>query len=156
MEDFNYLKDFLRCDQDGRIFLLNQNSEIVSSVNGNGYKQFRLEGKLWEDHRVVWMLYNKSNIPKGLEIDHEDTDKLNNHPLNLRLVTRNQNCWNRNNYSSNNTGVKGVGWHKGKLRGRIQVNGKQIHVGYFESLEEAKEVMIKTREVLHKEFARHE
>lgn len=156
MDDYKYLSDILEYDENGTLFWLSTGEEVSSNPNKNGYKHFRIEGKLWEDHRIVWILHNKQDIPKGMEVDHEDTNKLNNKPDNLRLATRSQNCWNRNNYVSNTTGVKGVGWHKGQLRGRIQVHGKQIHVGYFKSLEEAREAMWNIRYKLHKDFARHE
>lgn len=42
-------------------------------------------------HRVVWMYFNKSEIPDALEINHKDGNPKNNHPNNLELVTRKEN-----------------------------------------------------------------
>lgn len=42
-------------------------------------------------HRIVWMVYNKRTIPIGLEPNHEDGNKQNNNPSNLKAVTRSQN-----------------------------------------------------------------
>lgn len=160
-EEYCYLSQFFWFDSEGLLYWHpnhqghEANSVVTTSVNGNGYLHSRLAGQLYEVHRVIWMLHNDCDIPSGMEIDHEDTNKLNNSPRNLRLVTRNQNCHNRNNYKSNTTGVKGVGWHKGKLRGRIMLNGRQYHIGYFKDLDEASVKMIEARNKLHKEFANH-
>ena len=43
-------------------------------------------------HRVVWMYFNKSEIPDALEINHKDGNPKNNHPNNLELVTRKENA----------------------------------------------------------------
>lgn len=41
-------------------------------------------------HRIVWEVHN-GPIPAGMEIDHIDMDKTNNHISNLRLVTHAEN-----------------------------------------------------------------
>lgn len=51
--------------------------------------------------------------------------------------------------SKNNTsGIKGVYWHEisNKWRAAIQAFGEKIELGYFEDIEEAKEVIKKARE----------
>ena len=45
-------------------------------------------------HRLVWETFN-SEIPKGYEIDHIDTDFRNNKLSNLRCVTHKENCNNK-------------------------------------------------------------
>ena len=42
-------------------------------------------------HRIVWMAHNGRDIPDGMQINHKDGDKHNNHPDNLELVTQSQN-----------------------------------------------------------------
>lgn len=71
-------------------------------------------------------------------VDHIDGNPLNNTRANLRLVTRNQNQWNRKT-QANASGYKGVAWHKrkGKYYARIQANGHRYFLGYFETAQEA-------------------
>jgi hypothetical protein len=67
-------------------------------------------------------------------------NQLDNRRVNLRLVTRQQNSFNRKHPQKiNNLGVKGVHWHKRakKYRSCIRYNGKLIHLGLFVSLEDA-------------------
>ena len=70
-------------------------------------------------------------------IDHIDSNKLNNHIDNLRIIT------NRENSSKEKT-IKsclpvGVCFNKKakKYVSRIFINGKNIHLGYFNTIEEA-------------------
>ena len=57
-------------------------------------------------YTLVW-----GDIPDGLEIDHIDRNKLNNHPMNLRAVTRVSNIRNRV-LPNNTTGLQHILWHK--------------------------------------------
>lgn len=41
-------------------------------------------------HRLVWTIL-RGPIPEGIDINHRDGDKTNNHPSNLELVTRSEN-----------------------------------------------------------------
>ena len=73
-------------------------------------------------------------------IDHIDNDKENNNISNLRYATHIENSQNRSISSKNTSGVKGVHFNKAnnKWRACIVIDYKSIHIGYFETLEEAK------------------
>lgn len=75
----------------------------------------------------------------GKKIDHIDLNTLNNQRENLRVATHSQNMMNRNMFSRNTSGYKGVIWETGanKWRARIRVNTKLIHLGLFTSPEDA-------------------
>lgn len=42
-------------------------------------------------HRIVWMVVNGEDIPDGLEINHKNGIRSDNHPSNLELVTHSEN-----------------------------------------------------------------
>jgi len=84
-------------------------------------------------HRLIM------GTPEGLEIDHKDTNRLNNRRSNLRIVTRQQNTFNRSIQSNNTSGYTGVYQRKDTKRWQayIKCDGKRIHIGYFDTAEEA-------------------
>jgi hypothetical protein len=79
------------------------------------------------------------NIPDGIEIDHADRDGLNNQRENLRLASKSQQQANIPPYSGCSSKFKGVCWFtpKGKWRARINYKKKEMHLGYFDSEDEA-------------------
>lgn len=109
---------------------------IAGNVNGNGYMQVGFEGRHHMVARIIWEMHN-GPIPEGMEVDHEDRDRENNLIGNLRLLDRSGNALNRDMQSNNKLGIKGV-YHDGrKFVAAFQVKGKHIHVGRFDSAEEA-------------------
>jgi HNH endonuclease/AP2 domain len=123
-------------------------------IDNKGYKIVNLDGKAHKYHRIVF-LYHHGYLPKM--IDHIDCDRSNNRIENLRECNDSQNQFNKNKTSKNTTGVKGVDYRKnnGKYRAQIYNNKKCHNLGYYNTLEEAKEVVEKFRESLHKEFTNH-
>lgn len=99
----------------------------VTSIGGRNHRQ-RIQM-----HRLVM------DAPDGLDVDHIDNNGLNNTRANLRLATRQQNMFNKPLTEANNSGYKGVYWHKHKMAwgASIQRDGKQISLGYFDSPEDA-------------------
>ena len=67
------------------------------------------------------------------DVDHIDRDTTNNRAWNLRIVTRRENCQNRSTYKGGATKV-GSRW-----KARIRIDGKQIHLGTFDTEKEARE-----------------
>jgi len=81
-----------------------------------------------------------TGAPDGLCVDHIDHDTLNNRLSNLRILKISDNNQNRKHLQRNNTsGITGVSWRKKeqKWRAQIQVNYKNIWLGYFDTKEEA-------------------
>jgi hypothetical protein len=101
-------------------------------------------------HRVIM------GDPEGLEIDHRDGDGLNNRRDNLREATNAQNNHNQRIRSDNTSGYKGVSWYgpSGKWLAYIKVNGKQRHLGYHATPEQASAAYAKASAKLHGEFGR--
>jgi len=93
-------------------------------------------------HRLAWFLYY-GELPKN-HIDHIDGDRANNKIDNLRDVTQQQNTFN-------NSKAKGCYWHKRdkKFHTRIQIDGKTISIGYFNTEKEAYEAYIDAKNKYH-------
>jgi hypothetical protein len=132
-------------------------SRTVGSLNINGYIESRLfpGGKQFKVHRLVWAFH--FGDPGKSEIDHINGNKHDNRIENLRLSTRADNTRNVKLRSNNKSGVKGVSWHKAtkKWKAQIQCDKKKIGLGYFKTIEEAKNVVMSARIKLHESFANH-
>jgi len=74
------------------------------------------------------------DAPEGLDVDHRDSNGLNNQRYNIRVATRSQNMGNRRKQASSSQ-FKGITWYKrdGKWQVQIRINGNQKHLGYFDS-----------------------
>lgn len=98
---------------------------------------FNLEYRHVKIHQLVAMTFlgYVRNGTHDIVVDHIDNNKLNNKLDNLQLITH------RHNSSKdriNNSGLTGVYKLKDdKFRTQIQINSKQIHLGYFKTKEEA-------------------
>lgn len=83
--------------KDGRIFNLKRRKELVACGAGwAGYRQVRVyfddgTNKCKTVHRLVWTAW-KGEVPKGLEINHKDSNKANNSLDNLELLSHKANC----------------------------------------------------------------
>ena len=75
----------------------------------------------------------------GQQLDHIDGNGLNNTRSNLRFATNQENARNRGFRSDNTSGFKGVSWNdqRGKWTAYIRLNGKQKHIGVFDSVVKA-------------------
>jgi HNH endonuclease len=71
------------------------------------------------------------------QIDHKDQCKGNNWITNLRPATSAQNAANQGVRITNLLGVKGVQRKNSRYRAYITVNYKYIHLGMFNTIEEA-------------------
>ncbi len=126
---------------------------LAGGLNGSGYRQIEIDGVVYQCHRLAW-LFVKGVWPKE-EIDHENTKRDDNWIDNLREATKSQNQHNRRRQEGSSK-YKGVHFHKltGKWGAKIQVNGKNLHLGLFEREEDAALVRIFSAAELHGEFAR--
>ena len=108
-----------------------------------GYLYVRVLGQAYLCQRIAWLLHHGQD-PKNCQIDHIDTNKTNNRASNLRLVTNQQNQFNRGASKSSLSGIKGVCWDKksNKWRAYGRLNGKQNCIGFFEDLEKAQQARI--------------
>ncbi len=92
---------------------------------------------------------------KGVVVDHEDHDTLNNRRYNLRVATYSQNGFNRRKHVPGSSGgFKGVSWNKleRKWRAHITINWKRTTLGQFRTKEEAIDAYKKAAIAAHGEF----
>lgn len=71
--------------------------------------------------------------------DHENTDTLDNQDSNLRIVSSSQNRMNSRIGDRNKVNLKGVSWSEkmGAWQAQIGVDRKHIHLGFFDTPENA-------------------
>lgn len=92
-------------------------------------------------HRVIM------DLPHGCdyEVDHINGCKLDNRRSNLRVCSRGENA--QNNPGRDNGLPRGVRWfaRDGKWHARANMNGREVHLGYFDELEDARRAVIDWR-----------
>lgn len=124
--------------KDGRKALVDDN--IYEKYNGfKNYKFFvspqghvTITSSL---HRLV-MIESGEEEPTKL-VDHIDRNPLNNCRENLRWSTRQQNSTNSKKRKNGRSKYKGVSYTIHNWRASININGKNIYIGYFSSEEDA-------------------
>lgn len=150
MVDWNelfYYKDGKLFNKVTRGARAKKDEEAGNICKAYGYRVLQINGKNLRAHRIIWEMHN-GKIPKGIEIDHINHDRLDNRLENLRLVTPSENRHNQTMRTDNTSGLTGVSWYKrrGKWLARLRVNGKGRHLGYFDDLEFAGLVITEARE----------
>lgn len=95
--------------------------------------------------------------PPGIEIDHKNRDGLDCRRENLRTCSSAQNRHNTILNSRNTSGFKGASWHCGhrKWQAVICVEGKQIFLGRFPTVEEAALAYDEAARIHFGEFGRY-
>lgn len=88
-------------------------------------------------HRLAWLM-SYGEWPKGT-VDHRNGVGTDNRLENLRDVTHQQNQRNMKRNAKNTSGVCGVSFCKrsGKWRAQVEIQGKQVWLGYHRSIEDA-------------------
>ncbi|MEM4724021.1 MAG: HNH endonuclease [Candidatus Hadarchaeum sp.] len=80
--------------------------------------QFKVDGKNYyvHAHRVVYLAL-VGDIPDGMEINHKDGNKHNNHPANLECVTKSQNALHA---------ARVLGLNRGENHGRATLTDEAV------------------------------
>jgi hypothetical protein len=117
----------------------NHEGQACGFISNNGYYYLKFDKVRYANHRIIFAIHNNTTDFQDKQIDHIDGNVLNNSPQNLRLVTASQNQFNRKKQKNNSTGHKNISFVKrlNKYRCAMQVEGKDIYIGLFNTIEEA-------------------
>ena len=110
--------------------------DLAQCLDSKGYYQTKFKGKKYLTHRLIF-LFHYSFCPNI--IDHIDRNSKNNRIENLRAATKSQNGGNRQKNATNRCNFKGVSMYNNTQQylARIQIQGKQITLGIFNTKEGA-------------------
>lgn len=118
------------------------------AVRHNDYVKVSADGKTYLAHRIAWALAT-GEWPAG-EIDHINGIRSDNRLANLRDVPRQINCHNRHAVRAA-SGILGVSFKANKWEAKIAVNRRQIHLGRFQTKEEARAAYLAAKRIHHAE-----
>ena len=126
--------------------------EIKFSKDTDGYSfcYITVDGiqRHFRKHRLVKLAHDPTfdifDASPSNCIDHENHTRDDNSNDNLRVVTNQQNCFNRSN-------VKGYTWDKSRKKwvAQIMLDGKNKNLGGFETEEDAHEAYLKAKAIYH-------
>lgn len=107
-------------------------------------------------HRAVFERVLGRALHTQEHIDHINGVRTDNRRLNLRVATQLENTRNRGAQRNNKSGYKGVSFDKyaGRWVAHIRANGKTMHIGYYDTPEEAARVYNEAAIKYFGEFAR--
>jgi len=124
--------------------------DVAGYSDRKGYVIIGLDRKQFKAHRLAW-LYVYGYLPNS-EIDHINRVKNDNRIVNLRIACGYENTQNVASPRVNNTtGFLGVHWHKEKQKfvASIAAYGKRMHLGQYDTAEEASVAYIAAKRQLH-------
>jgi len=152
--DYKELSEELNYDPATGRFTWKKEAGTIS----NGYRLLRVNQKNMWAHRVAWLLATGED-PEGMVIDHINGDRLDNRIENLRTATYSQNSANAKRHSRNTSGLKGAskriknGRWTGRWQASITYQRQQMHLGEFDTKEEAHAAYLEAARRLQGEFA---
>ena len=108
-----------------------------SKRSARGYPVASIQGKNYLAHRVAWALHF-GEWPEG-DIDHINGNRQDNRVDNLRVVSNAENCKNKRPRKTKKSGLPfGVyAGRGGRFKAQICCSGKNVHLGTFNTPEDA-------------------
>lgn len=128
---------------------------VAGSINHDGYFRVGVDGALFMAHRIIWKLTRGDEPPEI--VDHIDGNPANNRVENLRGAPPAENALNSRTRSDNQSRIKGVCINSrgGKWRAHLYVKGKQVRLGRFNSIDDARNAVVEARRNIHGSFAKN-
>lgn len=120
-------------------------------LNSSGYFISKIEDKTITLHK--FLIGNKLTEIHNT-IDHKDRNKLNNMRNNLRVVSINENSYNRSLYNNNTSNIIGVGFDKyHKKYTAILFKDNKQYKKYFSNVEDAIKCRLEWEVEYYKDFS---
>jgi hypothetical protein len=110
----------------------------------------------YPNRNLIWMHRHILLAPSVLDVDHINGNGFDNRRANIRACLPSENTKNRKISKNNKSGYKGVIWSKKGTAwsASIGVNNKRLHLGYYQTKEEAAMAYNNAAKILHGEFAK--
>jgi hypothetical protein len=115
-------------------------TNAIGTITKSGYVVFRVKGKLYYAHRIAFFI---SFGYEPIMVDHVNRIRSDNRLLNLREADAKLNAENCKGYGV--TKPK----HTKKWASSITNNRKRIHLGYFDTAEEANKAYLLAKQKYH-------
>jgi hypothetical protein len=151
------IKDYIAYNEETGIFTWkklrpSQHRQKIGDEVGHydkGLVHIKFNQQKFSASRLAWF-YIHGAMPNG-KIEHINGNTSDNSAKNLQLVSQEDLCRKVVTNKRNKTGYPGVSYNKnaGKFVAVIRMRGKSMHLGCFDSAEEAANVYAVTKEVLH-------
>lgn len=149
------LRELLHYDPDTGVFTWRSGRQgagfagaAAGGINKRGYWRISVDYGRYMAHVLAWF-YMTGEWPE-LDVDHRNNIRHDNRWNNLRHVTRGVNNQNQHHAKAcNKAGFLGVSPNRKRWSASIQVNGRKVHIGTFDSPIEAHEAYLHTKRQLH-------
>ena len=131
----------------GVVRITSRRKKIVPKPNSKGYIMYGVTNNShqiqYSSHRLAYLL-NYPDMDQALHIDHINGIKTDNRIENLRLVTNQQNQFNRK-------AVKGFYWNikNQKFQVHICINYKVLYIGQYETILDARAAYLRAKQKYH-------
>jgi hypothetical protein len=120
-----------------------ERGKVAGYTSKDGYRQISIHAIRYSAHRLAWLI-SEGEDPGDLQVDHINGIRDDNRRENLRIVTASENQHNQRR-------AKGYSFHKrdNKWKAKIRLNGKEHHLGYYETESEARDAYIQAKAKFH-------
>tara|TARA_R110000868_G_scaffold185862_2_gene427896 strand:- start:592 stop:1059 length:468 start_codon:yes stop_codon:yes gene_type:complete len=147
-----YYDDNVRCYRNGVVERLFKRKgwRIVKNTHNTtaGYNTITIDRQILRHRLISFCWKGLENIVGEMgqdnQIDHIDGNRLNNSVDNLRIVTHQQNQWNRTNAKGCYFMKRDKNW-----QALIRVNNKDIYLGRFETEADARQAYLIAKQKYH-------
>lgn len=128
--------------------------DLVGTIGAKGYRVVGIDRIYYLAHRIIWKMMTGADPVD--QVDHEDTNRLNNRWNNLREADNGKNRYNATIGRNNTSGFKGVCWDKSHNAWAAYIAAGDGHkrIGRFKIKADAIAARLKAAEELHGQFMR--